>query len=87
MNYVHKDNCASNICVDDHNGNYYWFPNEAICTKRPLTKQQKTHRKIAKIALTDEKLKDTCFNWNMLSRIQRVAKGIRGKNPNQKAFN
>lgn len=87
MIYIHKDHCPSNICVEDHNPKYYWFPNEAICTKKPFTPQQRKQKRIAKLALLDEKLKNTCFNWNMLSRIKIVRKGILGKNPNRDAFN
>jgi hypothetical protein len=78
---IHHLVCEGNICAGYPTEGLTWFPDEAICTKRPFTKWQRKQMKIKKLAVTDEALRDTFFTVSDLMQMQRVRTGIRGRNP------
>lgn len=85
INYLKHDYlaCSGNICVTDpENHLTTWFPDEAICTYKPLTKWQKNQIRTQKLFRQGKVSADLYFTKDMLEQMVRVRRPI-GKDPDK----
>ena len=78
-----KDDCTTTICPLDCHEKAQWFPDEAICTSKSVTRPGwvKTQRKIQKLFLKGLVTDSECFTIPMLEGMKRVGKGVHGMKP------
>lgn len=84
MHDTQNNPCAANICVSDTEPHLRtWYPDEVICTVRPMTKWIKKQRKIQKLFLAGKIERDRYFTMRILEDMYAVRKpeGINPERP------
>lgn len=80
----HYLECNAPICAGYPVDGLVWYPGEVICTKTPYKKWQRTQKKLAKLEKDNPGMTDTFYTVEMLEGMQRIRKGVKGKNPQKK---
>ena len=77
------ESCDCPLCPLEPSAHTQWFPGEAICNSKVVTKPPwvKTQRKIRRLFSKGLITADDCFTISMLEDIKRVGKGLHGIKP------
>ena len=90
-NYRHWEYCDAPICTDDITSGWQdhviWYPGEDVCMRTSLSSAQKAQRKINRMVAKGRfKHLERAFTYAMLSNLNIVRFGLKGKNPENPIF-